>query len=90
MSREGQAEVKVAPVFPRTGTWHHYHRQPTGRIEIPARLGWWAQMQRERMCRRMDGHCFHSHLMTFWNCCMCGMSTEGMPQNRCHYCKEKP
>lgn len=68
---------------------HHRNRNDRGRIVIPERLGWWAQLQRERMCRRMHGHCHHSHLMTFWNCCMCGGTVEGLPPNRCHYCTEE-
>lgn len=66
---------------------HHRERDDRGRLVIPARLGWWAQLQRERMCRRMHGHCFHSHLMAFWNCCMCGQFEEGIPPRGCHYCE---
>lgn len=65
---------------------HHRLRDDRGRVVIPERLGWWAQLQRERMCRRMHGHCFHAHLFTFWNCCMCGQVAEGFIGDGCHYC----
>lgn len=69
---------------------HHRNMDPkTKAIVIPARLGWWAQLQRERMCRRMHGHCFHGHLYMFWNCCMCGQVEEGIPVHGCHYCMEE-
>ena len=65
---------------------HHRNRSASGRVVIPERLGWWKQIQRERMCKRMHGHCYHSHLMTYWNCCMCGGTAEGLPVFRCNYC----
>lgn len=85
MAHKGGTEL-----LPHRGR-HHKNRDDGGRVLIPARLGWWAQLQRERMCRRMHGHCFHPHLYVFWNCCMCGQVEEGLPLPRCHYCvKEEP
>jgi hypothetical protein len=65
----------------------HHRPGPDGRVPIPDRLGWWAQLTRERVCRRLHGHCFHPHLFTFWNCCMCGGTVEGFPKFRCNHCE---
>lgn len=65
---------------------HHRFRDERNQVVIPERRGWWAQLQRERMCRRMHGHCFHPHLFMYFNCCMCAQLGEGFIGDDCHYC----
>jgi hypothetical protein len=78
--------VRTDKLWPPERTGHHRVLDAGGRVVIPDRRGWWAQLQREKICRKIHGHCYHQHLFTFWNCCMCGGSGQGLPKFRCQYC----
>lgn len=48
----------------------------------------WQQWKRERACRRDTRHCYHpADVMIEWFCCMCSADIDGMPDQRCVFCK---
>jgi hypothetical protein len=50
----------------------------------------WHRWRQERHCRTTLGHCFHPEGFSDWFCCECGAETDGMPPQRCCYCREDP
>jgi hypothetical protein len=75
---------------PLGATNHALNHGPRPPVDVPRpqRYTFWDQWRRERACRRDTRHCYHpADVMIGWFCCMCSADTDGMPDQRCVFCK---